>query len=45
MQKLAQLRKQGMDKITALLTEDQKKSWKDLIGDPFEVRFERRPGN
>jgi len=45
MQKLTQLRKQGMEKVQALLTEDQKKSWKDLTGEPFEVRFERRPGN
>jgi Spy/CpxP family protein refolding chaperone len=43
MQKITQLRKEGMEKATALLTDDQKKSWKDLTGEPFEVKFERRP--
>ena len=43
MQKITQLRKEGLEKATALLTDDQKKSWKDLTGEPFEVKFERRP--
>jgi Spy/CpxP family protein refolding chaperone len=44
-EKITQLRKQGLDKVTALLSDDQKKAWKDLTGEPFEVKFERRPGN
>jgi Spy/CpxP family protein refolding chaperone len=46
MQKIAAIRKQGMEKVVALLSDDQKKAWKDLTGEPFEVRFEpRRPNN
>jgi len=39
-QKIAALNKEGMDKITAILTDDQKTKWKDMVGEPFEVRFE-----
>ena len=45
MQKITQLRKQGMDKVVALLTDDQKKAWRDMTGEPYEVKFERRPNN
>jgi hypothetical protein len=40
------LNKAKMDKVTALLTADQKKTWKEMTGEPFEVKFEppRRPG-
>ncbi|HXG09699.1 MAG TPA: hypothetical protein VNK04_07910 [Gemmataceae bacterium] len=45
-EKLQTLRKETMTKITGLLKEDQKKAWKELTGEPFEVRFQpRRPGN
>jgi Spy/CpxP family protein refolding chaperone len=41
---LEHLRKAKMDKVMALLTPDQKKTWKELTGEPFEVKFEpRRP--
>ncbi len=43
MQKLTALRKQGTEKAIAVLTDSQKKSWADLIGAPFEVRFEAGP--
>jgi Spy/CpxP family protein refolding chaperone len=39
--KIAALRKETMEKVQAVLTDDQKKSWKDLTGDPFEVVFQR----
>jgi Spy/CpxP family protein refolding chaperone len=46
MRKIADLRKQSNEKALAVLTDDQKKTWKDMTGEPFEVRFEfRRPNN
>jgi Spy/CpxP family protein refolding chaperone len=41
------LRKSKMEKVTALLTAEQKATWKELTGEPFEVRFEppQRRGN
>lgn len=44
MPKFQALRKETIEKSTALLTDDQKKTWKEMTGEPFEVRFERRPG-
>jgi len=41
--KMAELRKASTDKAMAVLTDSQKKSWKDMIGEPFEVKFEPRP--
>jgi Spy/CpxP family protein refolding chaperone len=38
--KVATLRKETMDKVVALMTDDQKKTWKEMTGDPFEVKFE-----
>lgn len=43
MKKMAEIRKEGMTKAVALLTDAQKDAWKTLTGDPFEVVFERRP--
>ena len=39
-----------MDKALAVLSADQKRAWKDMTGEPFEVRFQgfpvfRRPDN
>ena len=45
MKKVTELRKDALSKVTALLTDDQKASWTKLIGDPYEVKFERRPNN
>lgn len=42
--KMAELRKETMDKATGVLTADQKKTWKEMTGKPFEIRFGRRPG-
>ncbi len=42
--KMAAMRKETLDKITSVLTDDQKKSWKDMTGQPFEVKFEPRQG-
>jgi len=44
MKKMAELRKESANKIQAVLTDDQKKTWKEMTGEPYEVRFEPRPG-
>src|SRR5262249_47297403 len=41
-EKLAALRKQTMEKIDAVLTDEQKKSWKEMTGEPFAMQ-RRRP--
>jgi hypothetical protein len=45
MKKMTEIRKQSAEKAMALLTDDQKKSWKEMTGTPFEVKFEPRPQN
>jgi hypothetical protein len=37
MKKMATMRKEFTGKAVALLTDDQKKEWKELTGDPFDV--------
>jgi hypothetical protein len=44
MAKMRQLNKETQEKVTAVLTDSQKKTWKDMTGEPFEVKFEPRPG-
>jgi Spy/CpxP family protein refolding chaperone len=44
MTKAAAIRKETMDKITSVLTEDQKKTWKEMTGQPFEVKYEAPQG-
>jgi uncharacterized protein YukE len=45
MQKTRALTKEYMDKAMETLTDDQKKAWKDLTGEPFTVQMQRRrPG-
>jgi len=39
-EKAGAVRKETMEKVLALLTDEQKKSWKEMTGEPFEVRFE-----
>ncbi|HXG10669.1 MAG TPA: Spy/CpxP family protein refolding chaperone [Gemmataceae bacterium] len=41
------LKREAMEKANAVLTDEQRKLWKDLLGEPFEMKFERsgfRPG-
>jgi len=45
MKKITDLRKDSLSKVNALLSDDQKASWKELTGDPYEVKFERRGNN
>ena len=35
--KLTSLRKETLEKVQAVLTDDQKKTWKDLTGEPFQL--------
>lgn len=44
-EKMTEMRKETLEKITALLSDDQKKDWKEKTGAPFEIKFEPRPGN
>jgi len=41
LRKMQATQKQSMEKAMAVLTDEQKKTWKELTGEPFEVRFER----
>ena len=43
MKKMQELNKTTFEKVTVLLTPDQKSEWKDLIGAPYEVKFQPRP--
>jgi hypothetical protein len=45
MKKMTELRKETLTKVTAKLNDEQQKSWKQLLGDAFEVKFEPRPNN
>jgi Spy/CpxP family protein refolding chaperone len=43
--KLTKLRKETQEKELGVLTDTQKKKWKELTGEPFEVKFEPRAKN
>jgi len=48
--KAMETRRENLTKVQALLTDDQKKTWKELTGEPIEIRFQfpgggRRPNN
>jgi Spy/CpxP family protein refolding chaperone len=45
MKKMAELRKTATEKAVELLTDEQKATWKELTGEPYEVKFEPRPNN
>jgi hypothetical protein len=42
--KMAALRKATMERATSVLTAEQKQTWKDMVGQPFEVQFQGRRG-
>jgi vacuolar-type H+-ATPase subunit H len=44
-EKMAKLRKQTTEKQLAVLSDEQKKKWKEMTGDPFEVKIEPRTKN
>ena len=45
MKKIAEIRKQALAKVEAKLNDEQQKTWKELIGSPFEFRPDPRPNN
>jgi hypothetical protein len=42
-EKIAEMRKKTMEKIQGVLTDDQKKTWKELTGEPFAFPAPGRP--
>lgn len=42
MEKISTINKESREKQVGVLTDDQKKQWKELTGEPFEVKFEPR---
>jgi hypothetical protein len=40
MKRMAEARKQAIEKAVAAMNDAQKAAWKELTGEPFEVRFE-----
>jgi hypothetical protein len=42
--KLAEHRKETLSKVESKLTDEQKTTWKDMLGAPFEIKYEPRPG-
>jgi Spy/CpxP family protein refolding chaperone len=45
MKKMNELRKEVLTKAAGVLTDEQKKTWKEMTGAPFELRFEPRRDN
>ena len=43
--KRAATQKQNMAKVQGLLTDDQKKAWKELTGEPIEIQYPARRSN
>jgi len=41
-QKLEELRKQAEEKILSALTPEQRAKWQKMVGEPFEMQFDRR---
>lgn len=45
MKKIGEHRKQTLAKAEAKLNDEQQKSWKELLGSPFEIKIPPRPNN
>jgi hypothetical protein len=45
MKKITEQRKEALGKIVAKLNDEQQKTWKEMIGAPFELKVEFRPRN
>ncbi len=45
MKKMAENRKEALAKAQAKLNDEQQKTWKELLGAPFEYKPDPRPGN
>jgi Spy/CpxP family protein refolding chaperone len=44
-EKMIALNKETLEKVVGTLNDDQKKTWKDKTGKPFDVKYEPPPGN
>ena len=44
MAKLAEHRKETLSKVESKLTDEQKTTWKEMLGAPFDIKYEPRPG-
>jgi len=44
MTKIAAMNKETMERINSVLTGEQKKAWKDMTGEPFEIKYEPPQG-
>jgi hypothetical protein len=44
MKKMTELRKETLEKAAAKLNDEQQKSWKELLGAPYEFKPDPRPG-
>jgi len=42
--KITEHRKETLTKAESKLTDEQKSTWKEMLGSPFEIKFEQRPG-
>ncbi len=45
MKKLAEHRKETLAKVVAKLNDEQQKTWKEMLGAPFEIKYPPRPAN
>jgi hypothetical protein len=45
MKKMTELRKETLGKIVAKFNDEQQKTWKEMIGAPFELKMAPRPNN
>jgi hypothetical protein len=43
MKKMAELRKETLEKASAKLNDEQQKTWKEMLGAPFEYKADPRP--
>jgi hypothetical protein len=43
-EKMNKYNKDTVKKMTSVLNADQKKQWRDMVGEPFEVKFDRPTG-
>lgn len=41
MKKVAEVMRGAEEKLASILTDDQKRTWREMLGKPFEVRMER----
>jgi hypothetical protein len=42
--KITELRKETLAKAESKLTDEQKATWKEMLGSHFDIKFDRPPG-